>query len=356
MESTLVLIRASRSHLLLRCLCISSALTNNARLRCALWSIILGLMLSGCVQSELPMKTTPKTLFVIVDGIPADVIERLATPAIDSISAQGGYTRAYVGGSVGQSTESPTVSAVGYLSLITGTWANKHGVRQNYGITPNYQYWDIFRAAKHSDPDLVTGIYSTWIDNRKVLIGNGKPEAGGDKLDIVIDGFEVDPDFYPELESIDRIQQVDARVVTEAANSLENDGPDLAWVYLQHTDDIGHRFGDSDRMDEAVLWMDRQLGYLWAAVQSRRAEHPDEDWLVIVTTDHGRDAQTGRDHGGHTERERTIWIATNGGNLAPAFYSKPAIVDIYPTIVDHMDLSLPGAVTAGLEGASLLGD
>ena len=29
-----------------------------------------------------------KTLFVIVDGIPADVIERLATPAIDSISAE----------------------------------------------------------------------------------------------------------------------------------------------------------------------------------------------------------------------------------------------------------------------------
>lgn len=354
MESRQVLIWVSRSHLQSMRLLLLRILPNNARLRYALWSIILGLMLSGCVQSELPMKTTPKTLFVIVDGIPADVIERLATPAIDSISAEGGYTRAYVGGAVGQSTESPTVSAVGYLSLITGTWANKHGVRQNYGITPNYQYWDIFRAAKHSDSALVTGIYSTWIDNRKVLIGNGKPEAGGDKLDIVVDGFEVDPDFYPELESIDRIQQVDARVVAEAASSLENNGPDLSWVYLQHTDDIGHRFGDSDRMDEAVLWMDRQVGHLWSAVQAREAEHPDEDWLVIVTTDHGRDAQTGRDHGGHSERERTIWIATNGDNLAPAFYAKPAIVDIYPTIVDHMNLRLPDAVIAGLEGASLL--
>ena len=140
MESRQVLIWVSRSHLQSMRLLLLRILPNNARLRYALWSIILGLMLSGCVQSELPMKTTPKTLFVIVDGIPADVIERLATPAIDSISAEGGYTRAYVGGAVGQSTESPTVSAVGYLSLITGTWANKHGVRQNYGITPNYQY------------------------------------------------------------------------------------------------------------------------------------------------------------------------------------------------------------------------
>ena len=349
-----MLIRPSLHHLQSLRVFLLTVLPDSARLRHASWSLILGLILSGCVQSELPMKTTPKTLFVIVDGIPADVIERLSTPAIDSISAQGGYTRAYVGGAVAQATESPTVSAVGYLSLITGTWANKHGVRQNYGITPNYQYWDIFRAAKRSNPDLVTGIYSTWIDNRKVLIGNGKPEAGGDKLDIVVDGFEVDPDFYPELESIDRIQQVDARVVAGAASSLENNGPDLSWVYLQHTDDIGHRFGDSDRMDEAVLWMDRQLGHLWSAVQAREAEHPDEDWLVIVTTDHGRDAQTGRDHGGHSERERTIWIAPNGDNLAPAFYAKPAIVDIYPTIVDHMNLRLPDAVIAGLEGASLL--
>ena len=351
-----MLIRASLSHLQSLRIFLFIALASDARFRLASWSIILGLTLSGCVQSERPMKTTPKTVFVIVDGIPADLIERLSTPAIDSISAQGGYTRAYVGGAVGQSTESPTVSAVGYLSLITGTWANKHGVRQNYGITPNYQYWDIFRAAKHSNPDLVTGIYSTWIDNRKVLIGNGKPEAGGDKLDIVVDGFEVDPDFYPELELIDRIQQVDARVVAEAASSLKNDGPDLSWVYLQHTDDIGHRFGDSDRMDEAVLWMDQQIGRLWAAIQAREAQYSDEDWLVIVTTDHGRDAQTGRDHGGHTERERTIWIVTNGDNLAPAFYARPAMIDIYPTIVDHMDLRLPDAIVAGLEGASLLGD
>ena len=105
-----------------------------------------------------------------------------------------------------------------------------------------------------------------------------------------------------------------------------------------------------------MIWIDRQLGHLWAAVQSRRSEHPDEDWLVIVTTDHGRDAPTGRSHGGQSKRERTIWIATNSGNLAPAFHAKPAIVDIYPTIVDHMDLRLPDAITAGLEGASLLRD
>ena len=98
----------------------------------------------------------------------------------------------------------------------------------------------------------------------------------------------------------------------------------------------------------------RQLGHLWPR-SKREKRVSEEDWLVVISTDHGRDAGAGRDYGGHTERERTIWIATSGDNLEPAFYTKPAIVDIYPTIID-LDLRLPDAVTAGLEGASLLGD
>ena len=43
---------------------------------------------------------TRKTLFVLLDGIPADVIERVETPNLDLISGEGGYTRAYVGGEV----------------------------------------------------------------------------------------------------------------------------------------------------------------------------------------------------------------------------------------------------------------
>ena len=62
---------------------------------------------------------TPKAVFVIVDGVPADVVERVATPAIDAIAAAGGYGRATVGGPIGEPGETPTISAPGYmLSLI----------------------------------------------------------------------------------------------------------------------------------------------------------------------------------------------------------------------------------------------
>ncbi len=39
-----------------------------------------------------------KVVFIIADGIPADVIEKVATPGIDAIAKEGKYMRAYVGG------------------------------------------------------------------------------------------------------------------------------------------------------------------------------------------------------------------------------------------------------------------
>jgi predicted AlkP superfamily pyrophosphatase or phosphodiesterase len=296
---------------------------------------------------------TPKAIFIIVDGIPADVIERTPTPNLDEISGANGYARAYVGGAIGEPSESPTVSAVGYNSLLTGTWSYKHNVWTNTIIKPNYDFWDIFRIAKNYDPSLQTAIFSTWTDNRSRLLGDGLAAAGGRKLDYHFDGFELDTDRFPHDADNNYISAIDAIVADEAARFIGKNGPDLSWIYLEYTDDIGHRYGDSPEQIRAVGRMDERIGIVWKSVRKRQREH-DEDWLLVVTTDHGRDGQTGRNHGGQSERERTTWIATNSKRLNAHFNETPGIVDILPSIATHLGLDMPDPIRGQLDGRSFI--
>lgn len=331
------------------------AATARGRFACMRLCLVL-LALAAWTPSATPLDAQDaprKAVFIIVDGIPADVIERVATPALDGIAAAGGYARAYVGGERGGPTQTPTISAPGYMSVLTGTWGNKHKVRGNSNQSPDYAYWNLFRIVETADPTLRTALFSTWTDNRTVLIGLGRPEAGAFSLDHVVDGFERDTVAYPHDRESRYILAIDERVSTEAAAHIAAAGPDLAWVYLQYTDDVGHASGDSERFDAAVRQADAQIGRIWEAV--RRREALGEDWMIVVTTDHGRDAATGRGHGGQSDRERTTWIVTNRADLDARFTAgTPAVVDIAPSILQHLGVAVPAAVTAAMDGRSFL--
>lgn len=294
-----------------------------------------------------------KAVFIILDGIPADVIERVPTPAIDAIAKVGGYARAHVGGELGGATETPTISAPGYMSLLTSTWANKHNVWGNSKLSPNYNYWNIFRIVESVDPSRQTAIFSTWLDNRTVLLGEGRPDAGNLRLDHVEDGFERDTIAFPHDPASNYILAIDERVATGAAAYIAANGPDLSWVYLQHTDDAAHANGDGEGFYAAVRQADAQVGRIWEAIKRRQAMG--EEWMIVVTTDHGRDAPTGKGHGGQSVRERTTWIATNQRALGPRWRSGAlAIVDITPSILQHLRITIPAAVAQAMEGVSFL--
>ena len=74
----------------------------------------------------------------------------------------------------------------------------------------------------------------------------------------------------------------------------------------------------------------------------------------MITTDHGRDEKTGKDHGGQTDRERTTWVVTNSDHLNERFANMPAVVDILPSIANHMNLSMPTEIREQLDGQSFI--
>lgn len=309
--------------------------------------------LQSCSTEEKQDPLSKKVIFVIVDGIPDDVIDSVATPNLDKIIAEGGITKATMGGQKDGYSQTPTISAVGYNSLLTGVWANKHNVWGNGIEDPNYHYSTIFRMYKDQHPEGKIGIFSTWLDNRTKLAGDGLPQTGNLTVDYHFDGLEIDTVNYPHDEERNYIHLIDEEVSIEAAKAISEKAPDLSWLYLEYTDDMSHRFGNSPQFVDAVQKADVQIGRVWEAIKQREASFK-EDWLIVITTDHGRE-DSGYGHGGQSDRERSIWIATNAKDLNSHFDEVSQTVDILPSIANFMELEIPKDQAMELDGTPFIG-
>jgi len=301
------------------------------RVRLILTVLLLGTITAACGEQPAPSEVqtaTKKVLLIGLDGVRVDVLAQAHTPHIDALIAQGTFSdTAY--------TRMPTVSGPGWSSMTIGVWADKHGVMGNDFSDNDYAtHPDFLTRLEQIDPAFNTLAVMVWPPL-------GTTASGGpmisDALDVKIN---IDGDSLG-------YRVADSLAVVAAVAHLANEDPDAAFVYLGNIDVVGHETSSlAPEYQAAIERADGQVGALVAALE-QRPTYAEEDWLILMSTDHGRRDDGG--HGGDSPQEHRIFYLASGPSAVkgtPA--TPPNIVDIAVTALAHLGVDLDPAW--GLDG------
>jgi len=298
-------------------------------------------LLPGCDPAKYPIR--PKALFIGLDGVQLEQYLQLGDAT--NLKQRLYYGKAYTGGISGKSSEQRTLGGPGWATLLTGVWSNKHGVdsdADSQRINPAFP--SLFKRLRQAFPNAYLSSIVNWSPiNTAFLL----EDAHG--ADVRESGLS------------------DEHVIERTLHILGNTPADFTFIQLDEPDQIGHDKGYGEHYQQALRKADSQIGRLLDKVDKRRRMFPQEDWLVVVSTDHGRD-YWGKGHGSASEQEKSIFIASNkplNQELTIAsipvempgpnnLYGLPAQTSVAPTVLRHMGLKLQPDWL--LDGTPLLGD
>lgn len=285
----------------------------------------------------------PRVLLVGVDGATyAQVQGALLRRELPNL-AQLNLVPTATGGMPGTITAQPPLDAPSWATVLTGAWANRHGIEDDTGSTA-LQAPTVFRYLRAAGkPGLQQGASTS----SGALPGLLKAEQEAGMLDTLVDCAGVDS------------------CVTQNAVRQVQSGYGVVFAQYSAPAQAAEAGGfGNGAYATALAGIDKALGELLGAVAARHQGQPAEDWLVMVTTSHGLDA-TGATTTVPTVENRTAFLATNktlNGALArpgaaapdtPADLSAlPTEADIVPTLLAHAGVALDPATTR-LDGSAL---
>ncbi len=248
-----------------------------------------------------------KVLIIGIDGCRPDALLQANAPHVRKLIRDGAFSDQAQTGDI-------TISGPGWSSLLTGVWREKHGVRDNKFEGANFkQFPHFFHYVKTSQPRSYTASIVHWKPINERILSDAEFAVSHAK---------------------------DSKVVEEAIRVLRDQDVDVLFVHFDEVDAAGHKHGFHPTVAPylaAVEQTDSYIGRLLEAIQQRKSIGQ-EDWLILVSTDHGG---SNKDHGKNIPEHRTIFLIVSGaaaahGRIEPA----PAIVDVGPTALVHLGIPL----------------
>jgi len=220
-----------------------------------------------------------KVLLIGIDGVQAEALRHSKIPTLQWLQRNGF-------GTFSSWHQDITISGPSWSSILCGVYHPKHGVKDNHFDGKNYgQFPMLPKIGKFYDSHLTFGMYMEWAK----LFKHSKDQL----WDQMIRGRMMGTDHTAE----------------NASNWIRSTNLDFYFVYFGKADYVGHATGFS-RFNPLYRWalqdIDKGVAQLLHAMWTRD-QYTEEDWLVLLTTDHGG---AFHDHGGLSDKEREVfWIA-----------------------------------------------
>ncbi len=251
-------------------------------------------------EAELPGGKTEKKVAIIgYDGCRADILaEKQDNGAIKYLIDNGASINLTYCGGVNYPAENTqaTSTAPGWCSMLTGVWSDVHGINWNSEI-------------KAVEPKMLmtTLIEENVIDNA-AFITKWKGHFTDE------DSTYKDEKAYCEENNIDidfNLRKNKTDIHTGAIEEVTSaDCADFVFIIYENTDSAGHDFGFSFNNSVYKNAFNKEDNYGYEVIKAieDRETYATEDWLIIVTSDHGG---IGTGHGGPSIQERMTFVVMN---------------------------------------------
>lgn len=269
------------------------------------FTFLIFIALSICGSN---LKAQNKVLIIGIDGCRPDALLKAETKNIDKLWKNGAY-------SFNAKTDEISSSGICWTGMLTGVWHEKHRVVSNEYDNPNIgEYPHFFHRIKEQKPELKTFSVVNWNPIHKILQEN-------------------DADYSAEFSN-------DKMVSKHVAKILKHGDVDVMFVQLDHVDHAGHIYdyvSNSKKYLKAIKKSDIQVGEM-VNVLKKRLNYKDENWLIIVSTDHGgSDFGHGKDIPEHT----TIFYIASGNGVRKGEIEKQVnVIDVAVTALKHLGIEI----------------
>ena len=251
--------------------------------------------------AELPEgKTEKKAIIIGYDGCRADILAEMQKDksAIGAMLADGATINlSYCGGvNYPETNTQDTSTAPGWCSILTGKWADEHGITGN-DITKSMDTKTLLVSLTEEKVIDDAAFITKWAghfsrDNATYLLEKQYCEENG-----------LDVDF-------NKCENDEASFEAALAEIGQEDCSDFIFVIYEPTDATGHNYGftfNNPKYKNAFLTADN-YGFETINAIKARETYETEDWLIIVTSDHGG---LGTGHGKESIQERMTFIVMN---------------------------------------------